>query len=456
MKRVLLVSYPFFPSYHVGVRRVAQLCRHLPAFGWEPIVLTKDWDLGRMPEDDFFGTARSDDMLAEIGYAPIVVRAKYEQRANLALRTHRRLQRESPSLSRAVRPARVVARKVLSAFYPAFGDWPDRFVGWIPHAEDAGVRAVQQYGVDRILSICPPQTAHLAAARISRRSGRPWVAAFDDLFGFYVGPNDWHRTRAQRAAALHANRRVLRGAAAVSANTPSMLEYLRRVYGVDGAVSVPGYADVEVAPQLRGDKMRVAYTGSIYPETQRPQLFFDALDGLIARDERAADDVEVCLMGTRADDALRALLAGRPCSRLVKIVAHSSGAEALSLQQSAHVLLMLNLVLTDPAIGTLSFPSKTYEYLAARRPVLAMPGDIGGWGNKVLTQTNAGKWADTADAGTEFLAAALAQWRTKGRVDYGGVESEIERFSARAQSRGMADLLDGAPDGRRARRFSLP
>src|SRR5215469_18514560 len=40
--RILIVSFSFPPDAEVGGKRVARLCRYLPEFGIQPVVLTVD------------------------------------------------------------------------------------------------------------------------------------------------------------------------------------------------------------------------------------------------------------------------------------------------------------------------------------------------------------------------------------------------------------------------------
>src|SRR5437016_2088069 len=42
MRRVLVITYDFPPSLMAGAQACAQIARHLPHYGWEPIVLTVD------------------------------------------------------------------------------------------------------------------------------------------------------------------------------------------------------------------------------------------------------------------------------------------------------------------------------------------------------------------------------------------------------------------------------
>ena len=448
MRRVLIVTYPYFPSYHVGVRRVAQLCRYLPSYGWEPVILTKSWNEPLAPEDAFFGDARSAQIEEEIGYVPTTVISRYARRDNKLLRMHRQLVAAAGSGSLPRRATRAVLRKLLSASLPIFGEWPDRFAGWAEHATHDGARAVRDRGVDAILSISPPHTDHVVGAGIARETGRPWITAFDDLAGFYIGPGDPYGRRLLRAIARRRNKRSLRRVAFVTANTPHMLAYLAREYGVQGEVMVPGFSPQPRTTPPKSTTMRISLTGSIYLTEQYPTLFLDALDLLLERDSRASSELSVTLIGTRVERELSAMLAGRKCEPVVKVVQRLPIDDALELQRSSHLLLVLNSCGAQTTIGTMSFPSKMYEYLEARRPILAMPVDPGGWGDEVLAMTRAGQSASTPEEGAAVLARALEEWRRDGRLDYQGIDAEIERFSAPRQTAVLATLLDRATDDR--------
>ncbi len=445
MRRALIVTYPYFPSYHVGVRRVAQLCRYLPDHGWEPVILTKQWDGVPLVEDAFFGGLRSNAIEQEIGYRPTTIIASYESKDNAVLRLHRRLVAAGAGGPAPLGAARVVARKALSATYWLFGEWPDRFVGWLPHATRAGVKAVRSLDVAAIVSVCPPHTDHLVGGSIARATRRPWIAVFDDLANFYLGPGDL-RDSSSRAIAKRINKHSLRGVQAVTANTPHMLAYLAAEYGVSGDVMVPGYSPQSRGAPPRGNRFRISLTGSMYLSEQRPELLFVALDMLLARDLAAREQLEVTLLGTRVEQSLRAMLAGRPCEAVVRVIERLPVEAALKLQRDSHLLLVFNQCGPQTQIGTMSFPSKMYEYLGARRPILALPADPGGWGEEVLARTGAGQSADTASEAAALIARSLDEWRRSGRLTYCGKEEAMEQFSAPSQTRVLATLLDRVAD----------
>lgn len=71
MKRVLIVAYFFPPVSNMGSHRILRFVRHLPEFGWEPVVLTgatPGWRqtderlLARLPADVAVHRARGIDL----------------------------------------------------------------------------------------------------------------------------------------------------------------------------------------------------------------------------------------------------------------------------------------------------------------------------------------------------------------------------------------------------------
>lgn len=447
LRRVLFVQYVFYPLFNVAVKQAAKLCKFLPEFGWEPVILTKDWRRAHAPEDGFFGGHDEPDRIArDIGYEPRVEYAPYRTRDNALLRAHAWLRRRTDT-GAGIGPVGALVRRALSAGYAMYGRYPDEYVGWVAPATHAGVRAASAHGVHAILSSCPPTTGHLVGSAIARRTGLPWVALFGDLFGFYVGTGDLYTTAWRRRVASGLNRRWMMPATRVAAVSPAMVAYLERTYAVPGDVVVVGFDPDESragGPSGPRPRLRIVYTGSIYPGDQRPEILFDALDALLARRPDADTALEVVFVGTRCEAELRAMLAGRAAARVCDVRDRVSPDEAIALQASADVLLILNLTNVTAANGTLSYPSKVFEYLNARRPILALPMDRGGWVTRVLADTRSGVSLSTADAAAAQLERWLDEWGATGGVAFAGDGAAIERFSYRTQTATLARLLDDA------------
>src|SRR5215475_3080949 len=95
MKRLLMIAYHFPPlSGSSGIQRTLSFARHLPRFGWEPLILTAH------PRAYARG---SDDLLKEVAPGMVVQRT-------FALDSARHL--------------------AIGGHYPAFDSRPDRWSTW--------------------------------------------------------------------------------------------------------------------------------------------------------------------------------------------------------------------------------------------------------------------------------------------------------------------------------------
>jgi hypothetical protein len=331
---------------------------------------------------------------------------------------------------------------------PRFGDFPDAFRGWIDGAVRVGVDAVRLHGIEAIVSLCPPASAHVVASEIARETGVPWVAQFDDLYSFHLERQRpaWRRYSDRR------HRHWMREATLAGAITPDMLAYVARTYGLDGDVVMVGY-DPDESPSIEltsRERLRIAYTGSVYPGDQRPEMFFEALDRVLRACPADSGPIEVVLAGTGRDEELARMLAAFPAAaRACRFVGRLSPRDALQLQRDSDALLMLNCTAPAASEGTLSFPAKTFEYLYAGRPILAIPSDPGGFGDRLLATTQTGVTAESVAAAASVLERWIAEWRTNRRLPYSGKRDEIAKYSQPRQAEALGRLLDRAVAARR-------
>jgi glycosyltransferase involved in cell wall biosynthesis len=461
MRSVLLVSYAFPPQYDVSARRAAKLSKYLPAAGWRPVVLTKEWTHNVASEDrQAYAVTWYPEALDEL-HDVRVVRTGYQTRDNALRRLHARLGgayaprevADSPSSRESWTP-RALTRRGLSFFSPLFGDFPDAFIGWRATAVPAGVEAVRRESIDAICSLCPPATAHVVASEIAAHTGVPWVAQFDDLFSFQL---EAERRAAWRWFGAAKHRGWMRRARGVGAITPGMLEYVRRTYGVDGGVVMVGFdpsdSQTALAPRPDHQRLRLVYTGSVYLDNQRPEILFAALDHLLGARPEAERWIEVIFAGTRCDDELRRRLTAFPNAATVcRFIERVAPTEARELQREADGLVLFNYTAAASETGTLSFPAKAFEYLAAGRPILAVPRDPGGWGDTLLSSTRAGVVADTVDEVADVLAGWLRTWQATRELPYDADQSAIERYAQPRQAATLAALLDRAVEDAAAMR----
>lgn len=380
--RALLLLYYFPPSGGPGVQRGVKLCRHLPAAGIEPAVVTVEPSTYDGPEE----YAPDPTLTSDVPEGLRVVRAGGG---------------EGRALRRALQRARIFRL----AWHAAPRRFFERQAGWHAAALAALLAEIERGKPDVLLTSSQPYVAHLAGLAAHRRTGIPWVADFRDPWTSSWG-RSWPSERAFRWETDREDE-VLDAATRVVANTPgSRAELLARRPWIPAAkvdVVPNGYdpRDFDVPPAARdADSLVVVHSGAF---RARPPGAERA--GLRRRvDARAFAPIPFDL-STHSPAALLRALANprvraaprRVTARLVgplpegwRRLARELGVEdrvdvagpAPHRESIAHVLaadlLYLPTVTREDGERVSNVPAKTYEYLGSGRPIAALagPGDV--------------------------------------------------------------------------------
>src|SRR5262249_32005609 len=147
----------FPPAGGSGSNRALAFARYLPAYGWQPIVLTPGTAWASNPDDGLLATALSG--------VRVVRTPSFEPRPAVAT-----------APSSAQRPTRTGALRRHLGHLKRF---PDARVGWLPFA----VAAARRVDYDVAYSSSGPFTSHVVGLILKRTTRRPWVAELRD--GWY-------------------------------------------------------------------------------------------------------------------------------------------------------------------------------------------------------------------------------------------------------------------------------
>jgi len=183
------------------------------------------------------------------------------------------------------------------------------------------------------------------------------------------------------------------------------------------------------------DKFTITYTGLIYPKRQNPDILLKALFNLIDAGKIDPDDCEVRMYGGYTTE--------HPVARTyhdvpVKWYGKVSHTEAIKAQKESQLLWLLDW--DDPdELGV--HPGKIFEYLGARRPILATGGVKRNVVDSLLKETGAGYHAASVEETEQVLLKCYREWKDKGKVEYHGVGNK--RYTFREMTRKYVELLDG-------------
>lgn len=422
-KRVLLITYHYPPSTAVGGLRPAGLCKYLPEFGWEPTVLTvkhPDRHIGPTTpilETDFVDVLST--WKRRLGFhAPAATQPS----------TSDSLLTASPSTLRRVVAA--VGRELLA--------FPDAQIGWVKPAQAALDSLKGRY--DAVFTTSPPATVHTIGQKVKARLGIPWVADYRDLWTNY---HYYPHTAVRRLIERRYEQHVLRHADFITTVSGPFADRLKELHGRDSVTAIPNGFDLDtIAPAdiVLDSKFTMTHTGYLYEGKRDPSPLFAALQALIQRGHIDPGSVEINFYGRPAawlDQSIKQ----HDLEGIVFQRGSTSHAQALAVQRSSQVLLLLNW--NHPEEQQV-YPAKVFEYLAARRPVLGV-GAAGGVLGALLDETQAGTILDAPDHNR--LVSVLMDWyslyKKNGRLPYSGLQHKIMAYSQREMAHRFACVLDG-------------
>lgn len=346
MKSVLVIAYFFPPLGGGGVQRTLGFVRHLPSFGYQPVVLAA------APSVAYW--AMDESLLADVPSDVEVHRV------------------EDGLWAKGVG---IVRRAVPASKRPRFDAWwllPDRQAPWLAPALRRARALAKARTFDLVYSTGQPWTDHLVAGALVSRSHTPWVADFRD---------PWTQNQQYRAATrLHdtvqhrLEAAVYDRAQRIVVNTKHNERELHRAFprtqgrtvyipnGFDGARLE---ALARSAPSPSSGELIISYAGSLYPG-YGAEAFFRVVAGALDLVPALRARLRLRFVGktnVRADAERFGL-----GDRLMEL-GYLARDEVDRVLLSGHV----SLAVLPPHDGHSGWvPQKLYTYLALGRPVLAL------------------------------------------------------------------------------------
>jgi glycosyltransferase involved in cell wall biosynthesis len=410
--KILICSFYFPPTGGGGVQRPLKFAQLLPGFGIEAHVLAPGnakWlhheepppalpsqylhrapffgPRGRLPAEELYGRRGGDRLLRKLSLTP---------------------------------------RRFLL---------PDEDVTWLLTALPVATRIVRRERIDVLLTTSPPTSVHLIGALAKRLTGVTWVADVrDSIVANHDRRLDRRAVRAKEQTHRSVARLVAKRADAIVAVTDQIAAEMRAIQPSTLVAVIPNGADFEDFAALnyhREGQFRITHTGSFFGQ-RNPRPFLTALAHL-------GPDVVARFVGDfrRSDlDWVRA----NGLEQRLELIPYSPRQRSLELQRESDALLLL---LPDVGERGQDVPSgKLFEYLAARRPILAAVPPAG-TAAQLIREAGAGIVVapEDVDGIQHALEELVHQWRAGQLADISLPPALAERISRRTRTRQLAELL---------------
>jgi glycosyltransferase involved in cell wall biosynthesis len=409
MSQVLLIAFHFPPlAGSSGIQRTLRFAQELPAYGWQPLVLSAH---------PLAYERVSDDLLAEVPPGMMVRRA-------FAVDTARQLSVGGRYLSWLARP--------------------DRWMSWRIDAVRQGMGMIREHRPRAIWSTYPIATAHAIGAALHQRTGLPWLADFRDPMAQDNYPADPKTRRAfvriEELAFAHASRCIFTTPSAKRmyeqryAASAAKCELIENGYD-EGSFEAAERAPFKRAPLAAG-AVTLLHSGIVYPSERDPTHLLDALRLLAADRTIEAGRFRIRFRAPVHDALLLDLASARGVTDLIEVLPPIDYTAALREMLCADGLLVMQASNCNEQV-----PAKIYEYLRAKHPILCL-SDPAGDTDAVLRDAGVTHFARLDSA--PDIAKTLRAWLGEVRA---GVEhlpdaEAVTGASRRGRAAQLASLLD--------------
>ena len=417
MKKVLFITYYWPPSGKASLHWPLKIIKHLPHFGWLPLVLTIDKDTFSQQDNTFIK-----DIPEEVKVIP----AKSYEPFDAYKRLIGKAKDEQLIASETISKRNKSLTHRLSIWLRMNLFIPDARVGWYFPAVKTGSNLLSKEKVDAIVSVGPPHTTHLIGKKLAYKYKLPHVPVFIDPWTDIAYYKDFNRSSITRKIDNHLEKSVLENSKAIVFVTKTMREdYEKKYPSIKGKTNVLywGYSDEEfqdvILKEKTNDEKVIVHAGNIF-SYQNPKRLWQQ----IKKEIESGNKLKIKFIGT-VDPTIVESISDAGLDYYTEYAGFLPYKKMLEEICNADYLLVCA---TEPR----HVPGKLFEYLRARKPIIAF-GKDNNEVKDILANANAGMMFGYNDSGEEFFKSY-----SKLKVS----EEYVKGFERRKISNELSLILD--------------
>jgi len=371
-----MLAHDFPPSASVGTLRTLRFAKYLPDYGWEPIILTLKENYYHLVDQSLFSDIKNFKNIYR----------------TYSLKYPRRKDRETQQNKRKSLYYKI--ERIVKSIIPA----PDDSIGWLPFALVKAFYLLKSKNISVIYTTSPPHSVHLIGYLLKKLSKKPWIADFRDPWTNWVPYLYTPPTEMRRKTQEYLEHTVLNCADKVITNTEPMKEdFINKYPDIDGEkyISITNGYDPDdfshICVEQKG-KFTITYTGTLsFLDTQNPRynpkFFLEAVKQLLEESPFLKEKLQIIFVGPGADTELASKKIEKlNLEKVVKTVGPVSHKRCIQFLIRSHILLLIHY----SGKGSEAWiPAKTFEYIGAGKPILALAPKKGATAD-LLKSLNAG------------------------------------------------------------------
>lgn len=428
MKKVLIVTYYWIPSGGSGVQRWVKFVKYLRDFGWEPIIYTPE-----NPEFPSTDHSFESDIPADITVLKTPIWEPYNVYRKLTNKENEPIK------------AGFISENKKHGWKDKLSVWirgnfliPDPRRFWIKPSVNYLSNYLKENPVDAIITSGPPHSMHFIGLGLKKNfSNTPWIADFRDPWTSIYFYKDLKISWLADKIHHQLERKIIQSTDCLLVVSQGMkLEY-EALQPKRLEIISNGYdeADLKNNKSVLDKKFSISHIGLLTPK-QNPYILWKVLSEICYDDAAFRSDLDIQLVGN-VDFSVIELINQFGLDKQLTRIAYLPHNEAIAKQQSSQILLLL--LMNEPGNKCI-LTGKLFEYLSAKRPILAF-GPTDGDAATVLKDANAGIMIDFDDE--KKTRKVILEYYAKYKAGKLSVESKsLQQYSRKNLTKQLAEVIN--------------
>jgi len=423
MKRALIITYYWPPAGGPGVQRWLKFVKYFRDFDVEPIAYVPENPNYPLVDENFSSEIPSD---IEVIKQPISEPYRFAKLFS---------KKKTKQISSGIIPkSEVSVLEKLMLYVRGNFFIPDARVGWVIPSVKFLSKYISENPVDVIITTGPPHSLHLIGMQLQKEFNLKWIADFRDPWTtiHYHKSLRLNKSSKRKHKALEAS--VLKSADIITVTSPTTRKEFGMITETPIEVITNGFDVSEKMHFEMDSSFSISHIGSLLSE-RNPEVLWKVLAEICKENISFKNDLKLKFAGAVSEEVKQSLK-GFQLRENCKFLGYISHSEALKLQHQSQILLLVEI---NSAETRAIIPGKLFEYLNAKRPIIALgpkESDI----ETIINETLSGKifsYWDDEELKLEILQ--LYKQFKNGNLTIASVG--IDKYSRRELTKKMASII---------------
>ena len=423
MKKVLIITYYWPPAGGPGVQRWLKFVKYLRDFNIEPVLYIPE-----NPNYPITDTGFINEIPDGISIYKQPIFEPYKLASFLSSKKTKRISSgiiQSKNQSTLEKVMLWIRGNIFI---------PDARKFWVKPSVSFLSELIIKEKIETIITTGPPHSVHLIGLKLKEKLDINWISDFRDPWTSIGYHKKLKLTKASQKKHKYLEKSVLTSADKIIVTSASTKAEFQEITTKPIVVITNGFDNDLKSKVVLDTNFTIAHIGSLLTG-RNPENLWKVLAELIESNVKFQNSFKLKLVGVTSADVLNTIYS-YGLENYVELQGYVSHNEALEIQNKSQVLLLTEI---NSKETTGIIPGKLFEYLAARRPILAIGPknwDVG----DIIDETKSGKLFDYSEDSSlkEIILEWFQAFQNKKLESH---SINIAKYSRRELTKKLAEIL---------------